>query len=73
MRILQTTNAHLDSLFTGKPDKAWNKVHRADVIIADGVVIKNREGHTGARVGGSIFAWDEEVVSESGVPCAMSG
>jgi len=32
----------------------------SDLVVADGVIVKNRQGKTGARVGNALFVWDEE-------------
>jgi hypothetical protein len=45
----------------GGMDKAVNKkmVHEAHVVILDGVIVKNRNGKNGKRVGNSLLVWDE--------------
>ena len=39
-------------------------VMSADIAIVDGVVIKNREGKHGGKIGRAILTWEEEI-SES--------
>jgi hypothetical protein len=38
-------------------------VHEADVVIANGVIVKNREGKLGDRVGKAMWVWDERPAS----------
>jgi hypothetical protein len=48
-----------------------HRMHSSDVVIVDGIIVKNRDGHPGKYVGGAIFIWEEEV-SEFMVATAMN-
>lgn len=39
------------------------KVLNYNVVIVDGVIVKNRYGPTGANVGSAIFVWDDEKIA----------
>lgn len=53
MKILQI-NGGMEKIVDHK------SVHEAHVVILDGVVVKNRDGENGARVGDSLLIWDEK-------------
>lgn len=64
----------LDALTKGsfRPMRVWissgmnrypsnkRKMMEQDVVIHNGVIIKNRNGPPGAKVGRAVYVWDEE-------------
>jgi hypothetical protein len=62
MKVLCMTREQFED-HTAKLD-----ITRADVAIMDGIVIKNREGTHGGKIGRAIYIWEEEKVQNPAIP-----
>jgi len=60
MSVYQITQEEIDSVSARQ--FASQLPYFRDVVIIDGVIIKNRDGKSGGKIGWGLYIWDEEAL-----------